>query len=177
MSLAFRRIAVVGCSGGGKSTLSIALGERLGLPVIPLDLHFWQAGWVEPEVEDWRRRFAQLASQPAWVMDGTFMSTIDAKLAAADLVIDIDLPRLLCLYRVLVRWVRFWGRTRPDMAPGCPEKVDWDFVTYIWSFPKQCRPRLEQAEAEAGKCVIRLRSTAQIAEFTAGLPATLNNLQ
>ena len=174
MSSAFRRIAVVGCSGGGKTTLSRALGDRLGLPVIPLDLYFWQPGWVEPEVEDWRRRLAVLAAQPAWVMDGTFMSTIDAKLAAADLVIDIDLPRPLCLYRVVLRWIRFWGRTRPDMAPGCPEKVDWDFVSYIWSFRKSQRPRLEQAEAAAGKRVIRLRSTVEIDQFLAGLPATLS---
>lgn len=175
MSSAFRRIAVVGCSGGGKTTLSIALGERLGLPVIPLDLHFWQAGWVEPEIDEWRSRFAVIAAQPVWVMDGTFMSTIDAKLAAADLVIDIDLPRLLCLYRVLVRWIRFWGQTRPDMAPGCPEKLDWDFVTYIWSFRRLVRPRLDQAEAAAGKRVIRLRSTAAIEQFITGLPATLSD--
>jgi adenylate kinase family enzyme len=153
--------------------MSRLIGEHLDLPVIFLDAHFWRPGWVEPEADDWQRRFAELAARSEWVMDGTFLSTIDAKLAAAELVVDVDLPRLLCLYRVLGRWLRYWGRTRPDMAPGCPEKVDWDFVRYIWLFGRRNRPRLDEAERASGKPVIRIRTRAEVRQFVEGLPATL----
>ena len=42
-----RRILVVGCSGGGKSTLSLKIAKRFGLPYISLDRDvFWLPGWV-----------------------------------------------------------------------------------------------------------------------------------
>jgi adenylate kinase family enzyme len=141
--------------------------------LISLDAHYWSPGWVEPARDDWQRRFAELAARPEWVMDGTYLSTIEAKLAAAVLVVDVDLPRLLCLYRVLVRLVRYRGRTRPEMAPGCPEKVDLEFATYIWLFGRRNRPRLDAAELGSGKPVIRIRSRAEVRQFVEGLPATL----
>jgi hypothetical protein len=53
-----RRLLVVGCPGAGKSTFSRRLGERLSLPVIHLDLHFWHAGWQPPEPTQWRETAA-----------------------------------------------------------------------------------------------------------------------
>jgi adenylate kinase family enzyme len=41
-----RRVIVTGLAGSGKSTFSLALAVKTGLPVIHLDLHFWQPGWV-----------------------------------------------------------------------------------------------------------------------------------
>jgi hypothetical protein len=29
------------------------------------------------------------------------------------------------------RWLRYRGQSRPDMAPGCPEKIDWEFLQWI----------------------------------------------
>jgi len=42
-----KRVCVVGCGGSGKSTLAQKLGIITGLPVLYLDVYFWQAGWVE----------------------------------------------------------------------------------------------------------------------------------
>lgn len=35
------RILVIGCSGGGKSTLSRKLSEKLGLPYVSMDRDFY----------------------------------------------------------------------------------------------------------------------------------------
>jgi adenylate kinase family enzyme len=40
-----RRILVVGCPGAGKSMFARRLAERLLLPVIHLDFHYWHSGW------------------------------------------------------------------------------------------------------------------------------------
>ncbi|GAC1654137.1 MAG: ATPase AAA [Candidatus Dormibacteraceae bacterium] len=166
-------MAVVGGSGGGKTTISLAIGAALNLPVIHLDAEYWQPGWVGSSRERWQAHFSDLAARPRWVMDGTYGSTTAAELAAADLVIDVEVSRLLSLYRVVRRSLRWRGRTRPDLAAGCPERLRWEFVAFVWRFPRRGRPALDAAIAAAGVPVIRLRSRVEARRFLAGLPATL----
>ena len=41
------------------------------------------------------------------------------------------------------------------MAPGCHEKVDLEFLRWVWNFPRDSRPKVMRriAEARAGKRV------------------------
>ncbi len=41
-----RRVLVIGCPGTGKSTLTRALAETLGLPAVYLDRLWWKSGWI-----------------------------------------------------------------------------------------------------------------------------------
>lgn len=41
-----RRVLVIGCPGAGKSTLTRALAETLGLPAVYLDRLWWKSGWI-----------------------------------------------------------------------------------------------------------------------------------
>lgn len=143
-----RKIAVVGCGGAGKSTFSRALGARLGLPVTHLDRLFWQPGWVETPADQWREIQRELVTADSWVLDGNYIKAADIRLTAADTVIFLDFPRWLCLTRVLRRTIAS-GR-RDTQAPGCPDKVDWEFLTWIWQFRANTRPRVLAAMAEHG---------------------------
>src|SRR5438270_3074299 len=42
------RVLVTGLAGSGKSTFSRTLAAKTGLPLIHLDLYFWEPGWVAP---------------------------------------------------------------------------------------------------------------------------------
>ena len=44
--------------------------------------------------------------------------------------------------RVLKRISTTYGRTRPDLAEGCPERFDWEFLKYVWNYPYNRRPAL-----------------------------------
>lgn len=161
-----RRVLIVGSGGSGKSTLARQLGVRLGLPVVHLDQHYFAPGWVEPSPEDWADTVDQLVAQDAWVMDGNYGGTMERRIAAADTVIFLDRSRWLCLWRVVTRWLRNLGRTRPDMALDCPERVELAFVHYILAYPAMRRPGVLARLVKADHArVFRLRSGREVRAF------------
>jgi adenylate kinase family enzyme len=166
-----KRIAIIGSGGSGKSTLARQIGERLGIEVIHLDALFWRPGWVETPREEWRLRQAELVQRESWVMDGNYGGTLDIRLAAADTIIFLDLPRLVCLRRVVLRALRYAGRSRPDMAPGCEERLSWPFFRWVWEYPSSRRPGiLHMLEMYApGRRIVRLRSSQDVRSFVASL--------
>ena len=121
-----RRILVIGNSGGGKSTLARRLGEKLGLPVIHLDVLFWKPGWVESERDDYLARVMAALAAPAWICDGQFTASFHLRMPLADTIVWIDQPPALCLVRAIWRAVTYRDGGRPDMADGCTEKVDFE---------------------------------------------------
>jgi adenylate kinase family enzyme len=160
---------VIGSGGSGKSMLAARIGTRTGLPVIHLDQLYWRSGWVPTPADEWAHRVQQLAAAPSWVMDGNYGGTLDLRLAACDMVVFLDVPRLRCLWRVLWRWMRHRGRSRPDMAVGCTERLDLEFVRWIWTYPQRRRPGVLAKIAAAGKPLAILRTGADIDSFVASL--------
>lgn len=136
-----RRILILGICGGGKSTFARRLGEASGLPVVHLDREFWRPGWIETPREQFREHVAELCRADCWIMDGHYGSCLDIRLAQADAVIYFDTGRALSLWSVVRRWRRNRGQSRPDMAQGCPEKVDWEFIRFVLGFSRRQRPR------------------------------------
>lgn len=138
-----QRIVIVGSGGAGKSTLALQIGEALGLPVFHLDALFWQPGWVTTPRGERLRTLEQLVQSNAWILDGNWGGTgLEVRLAAADTIIFLDLPRTLCLWRAVRRWLSFRGRTRPDLGEDCPERLDWAYLRWIWDYPRLHRPAL-----------------------------------
>jgi len=165
----FRRIAVIGCSGAGKSTLSVMLAAVTGLPVVHLDKEYWQPGWTEPDRKSWNARLADLAARPEWIIDGQYGSSLARRLERADLAIFLDLPTAICLWRIAKRIFGTYGRVRPDMGEGCPEKLDLGFVHFVATFRRLQRPKAVAALDGAGVRTVWLRSPAEQARFSATL--------
>ncbi|MCY1309091.1 hypothetical protein D9M70_591510 [compost metagenome] len=69
------------------------------------------------------------------------------------------------------------NRPRPDLAAGCREKFDREFLTFlkfVWHFDHGYRPGIEAVRVAMGPHVpvVHLRGTRQVAAFLEGLPAT-----
>lgn len=138
-----QRVLVMGCSGSGKSTLGQALARQIGVPYVSLDALYWQPGWKPSDDATFDPKVAAEAAKPTWVIDGNYVRHAgELRRARADTVIWFDLPRWICLFRVLSRIARTYGTVRSDMAAGCPEQFDLEFLHYIWTFRTRQRPRL-----------------------------------
>lgn len=161
------KIAIIGSGGAGKSTLAVQLGEKLGLEVYHIDALFWKPGWVSIPSDELREILADVVQRDSWIIDGNYSDSLDIRLVAADIVIFLDFPRHICLWRVIKRFLQHRGTTRPDMGPGCPEQIDWEFINWIWRFPTRSKLRILQKIEQyfCGKEVIRLRSPREVEEF------------
>lgn len=160
------RIMVIGCSGAGKSTLARAMGEKLGIPVIHLDQLFWKPGWEESTRKEFDARLLAQLEKPRWIIDGNYTRTYPQRLAKCDTVIHLDFNRFVCLYSVIRRVLRNYGRIRPDMPEGCPERFDWEFMKWVWNFNRTHRPRnLAALESAKNVTVITLKNRRQVKAF------------
>jgi adenylate kinase family enzyme len=162
-----QRVLVIGAGGAGKSTFAARLGRRTGLPVIHLDREYWLPGWIEPAPEAWAATITRLTAGERWILDGNFGGSLDRRLAACDTVVFLDIARLACVWRVLRRRLRYRGSARPDMTPGCNEKLPLEFLWWIWTYSTRRRPAILQRlqRLRADQVAVVLRSDAEADRF------------
>jgi adenylate kinase family enzyme len=140
-----QRILVMGSSGSGKSTFARRLSEITGIPMVSLDALYWKPGWVPSDAAEFGQRVTEAAGQSRWIFDGNYTSHGgDLRRKVADGVIWFDLPRRTCMVGILTRIARSYGRVRPEMADGCPERFDAEFFKYVWTYRQRQRPKLLQ---------------------------------
>ena len=150
-----RRVIVTGLAASGKSTLSIALAAKTGLPLIHLDLEFRKPGWTAPSEDEWRQKQREVLAGDVWIADGNYHETLDLRLERADTVVFLDLPWWRCSRRALVRGFKRWG----ELPEGCDYtrwrrlRDEWGLAVRIWR-ENRAQPELErQIIAEHGQHV------------------------
>ncbi len=164
------RILIIGCGGAGKSTLARQLGEKLGLPVVHLDKLWWKPGWVERDQQEFDAKLAVELEKPRWIMDGNFNRTIPQRIAKCDTVIYLDFPRLACLLGVCKRVLTTYGKVRPDMGEGCPERLDFEFLKWVWNFNSKNRENYYRLLNEATHAeTIVLKNRRMVKRFLTSL--------
>jgi adenylate kinase family enzyme len=157
-----QRILIIGSAGAGKSTLSRKLGELWNLPVVHLDALFWQPGWKPIPRPEFINQVKAEMTKSKWLIDGNYDSTLEMRAEYADLIIFLDFSRSLCLYRACKRAWTYRGTTRPDMGKDCLEKMDWEFMRWIWRFPKDAKPEIVETLLKTPAKVITLKSPKEL---------------
>lgn len=161
-----KRVIVIGCSGSGKSTLSRKLSEKTNLPVVHLDKLFWSEGWVNIPREKFNTLLRGELKKDKWIIDGNYDRTLEERVNRCDTVIYLDYPRRTCFLGVFKRVLLNYGKVRPDMAEGCPEKIDLEFLQWIWNFNKEHRDKLYKTlKKEKGKQIYIFRKRKQCSDF------------
>ncbi len=161
------RIAIIGCGGSGKTYLANQLATTLNLPLTHLDSVYYDADWNPLPQDEFAALQRALVDKPRWLLEGNYAGTLPVRLAAADVVIFLDLPAITCLTGILQRRWRYRGGQHAK--DGVYDRITWDFVRYIWGYRKTMRPKVRQLLGEHGSHValITLTSRRQAARFLA----------
>jgi adenylate kinase family enzyme len=166
------RIALIGCGGSGKSHLARALGTALGIMPVHLDALYYDRDWNPLPQEEFAALQRDMVTQPRWVIDGNYASSLPIRLEPADTVIFLDLPARSCLRGILQRRLRHGGGQHD--AIGVYNRITWNFVRYIIGYRRTMAPRVRQLIAEhAGDAeVVVLRSRRAARRYLASVTTT-----
>jgi adenylate kinase family enzyme len=166
-----KRIMIVGQPGSGKSTLAQELGGITHLPVVHMDQIHWKSGWVERDKAEKDALCAKAHAEDKWIFEGGHSATWPERLDRADMLIWLDVPLALRLWRILWRGVVYHGKTRPDLPERCPERLDPAFLRWIWTTRRTSRTKMQELfdTAPQYKSLHHLSSNKDVADFLAAL--------
>lgn len=127
------KIAIIGYSGSGKSTLAQKLGELYGSDILHLDAVQFLPNWKERSTEEQKQITKTfLDTNASWVIDGNYSKLCyERRMEEANWIFLLLFNRFTCLYRVIRRYLKYKNTVRPDMTPGCEEKLDLEFIKWV----------------------------------------------
>ncbi|MGH8935893.1 MAG: adenylate kinase [Acidimicrobiia bacterium] len=170
-----QRIAVIGTTGSGKTTLAARIAERLGTPHVELDALHWDPAWTPSPA--FRERTAGALDGDEWVVDGNYSQVRDIVWSRADTVVWLDYSLWLILGRLLRRTLRrvsrreeLWNENRERLRDQLASR-DSLFLWALRTYPRRKReyPELLGRPEHAHLKVVRLRSPRHTRAWLADL--------
>ena len=156
-----KKVIVIGCPGGGKSTLSRALHNKTGIPLYHLDVMYWNADKTTVKKSVFLERLSAVLEKDEWIIDGNYASTAELRMAACDTVIFLDYPLDVCLDGIKERR----GKSRSDM-PWCETEEDAEFIEFIKNYNEQQKPKvLRLLETYRDKNIVVFQSREEAESF------------
>ena len=157
-----RKIAVVGTTCTGKTTIAKRLAEIYGVPHVELDALHWGPDWSEATADEFRARVQRALAVDGWVVDGNYTGKLgELVLERADLVVWLDPSLPTVLRRLGTRTVRR-VRTGEELWAGNRETWRGAFFSrdslFLWALKTHWPRRARYEERLAKYDVVRLRS-------------------
>ncbi len=134
-----QRIMVCGPSNSGKSTLAVALAEKLGCEAVHVDLfrHLPDTNWVQRSDEEFTALHDAAILGDRWVMDGNYSSHMPQRIGRATGIIGLGDSRWANFRRYLWRTLAQKGRV--GSLAGNRDSIKWEMVRWIlFVQPRNC---------------------------------------
>lgn len=135
------KILVVGTSGSGKTTLAKQLSYKLQLNDIELDALFWKENWTQSEQTEFREAILTAQSvKSGFVIHGNYNKVRDLTWGKVDIVIWLDYPKRIVMWRVIIRSIKrilkseeLWAKNKESIKKTFFTKesiILWAWQTY-----------------------------------------------
>jgi hypothetical protein len=76
---------------------------------------------------------SSLVREESWIMDGTYESTLNLRIPAAEAIVMTRCSRWASFWGVISRSMIYRKKPRPDAPPKQP--IDLAYMRYIWRYP------------------------------------------
>ena len=168
-----QRICVCGPSNGGKSTLAVAIGAKLGIPAIHLDQfrHLPNTDWVQRPDAEFHALHDEAVMGESWVIDGNYSMLSPLRWQRATGIILVGTDRWSALWRYFRRTL--FEQQRVGNLEGGKDSVKWEMINWI-IFVQPARRDAYAAKLKAtGLPLLQLKSFGQLKQLYRewGLPA------
>lgn len=146
----YNKIAIVGAPGTGKTTLADNLSEIYRISATHIDGIHHLKNWEIRDKNERDKIILDIVSKDKWIIDGTYKSTLKARFEKADLIIWLDFSTFAQLKGVMSRYFKNKGKEKPEI-PGCREKMDKEFFSYVLKYNKTKRNVIVENMKEINK--------------------------
>ena len=134
-----KKVIIIGCPGSGKSTLARQLHKVTKIPLVYLDMLFWNADKTRVSKEEFRAKLNKELVRESWIIDGNYGSTMELRMSACDTIIFLDYPTEICLDGIKARR----GKPREDMPwVENEDEIDEEFIEFIKNYNTDSRPKV-----------------------------------
>lgn len=122
------RFAVVGTSCSGKTTISKAISEKLGIKYVEIDSIYWLPDWQKRPDKGLFCIIDKATLEDAWVTDGSYSRLHNYTLNRADVIVWLNYSFPLVFLRALRRTIKR-SITQEELFAGCRESWYESFCT------------------------------------------------
>lgn len=165
-----KKIIVIGCPGSGKSTFSRELHKITKIPLVHLDMLFWNEDKTTVERFVFLKKLEDALKKSHWIIDGNYASTMEMRLKECDTVFFLDYEKELCLKGIEERR----GKNRPDI-PWVETEEDAEFINFIERFNTQSRPQIiELLEKYSDKKLFVFKNREEADKFLRDFKININ---
>lgn len=71
------RVAIVGTSCSGQTTLARQIASQFHIPHVELDAVYWQPNWTKLQIDQFRSAVESAAAGDQWVINGNYSKVRD----------------------------------------------------------------------------------------------------
>lgn len=170
----YKKIAIIGAPGTGKTTLANKLSKMLQIPATHIDGIHHLPNWEIRNKDERDNLILEIASKDTWIIDGTYKSTLRKRLELADLIIWLDFSTLAQIKGIISRYLKNRNQEKPEI-PGCREKLDLQFFIYVLKYNKVKRINIvNNIEGINENKIIILKTRKQVNRWLANFERSIN---
>lgn len=153
------KVFIFGPPGAGKSTFAFACSRKTGLPVYHLDHYFFKAPNLHVPSEKAITELRSTLPADNWIIEGNHGDALPLLTRQADHIIILDVPPLVCTFRIIKRYLQRSPELRKAVSEGWEENLSWQFIWFtLRIFPKHFPRQIAMIKDNAMGKVYQIRN-------------------